>query len=516
MDVRKIIEGLHPLERKVLLVLAKSKTLEEAINATALSQPEVMRAFQWLQNKSLVNLKEELKEIAQLDKNGLSSLTDGLPEKIFLLSIKDKPLSLSKLTAFTKLEREEVNACIGILKGKAAIDIKKEGAEMCFSITEQGKKLISKESLEEQFLKKISTDSVDMKTLKPEEKFVIDTFKKRREFIKISLIKLWSAELTELGKKIISAGSGLNEIKVVDRLTEQMLKTGEWKGKTFRRYDVQINVPKIYGGKRHFVNQAKEYAKRIWLDMGFKEMKGNILNTSFWNFDALFTAQDHPVRELQDTYYIGDPALGKLPNEKLINLVRNAHENGGKTGSSGWGYKWNPEDAKRNVLRTHTTVLSAKTLAQLKKDDWPAKYFALGKCFRNETLDWSHLFEFNQTEGIIVDPDANFKHLLGYLKLFFKKMGFPQARFRPAYFPYTEPSIEIDVFHPIHQKWVELGGAGIFRPEVTEILLGEEVPVLAWGPGFDRIIMDYYKLTDLRDLYKNDIKQLREMKAWMR
>ena len=153
MEVRKIIEGLHPLERKVLLVLAKSKTLDEAMTSSALSQPEVMRAFQWLQNKGIVNLKEDLKEIAQLDKNGLSSLNYGLPEKRFLLAIKDKPLSLSKLIASTKLEREEVNACIGILKGKAAIDVKKEGAEMWVSITEQGKKLVSKESLEEQFFK---------------------------------------------------------------------------------------------------------------------------------------------------------------------------------------------------------------------------------------------------------------------------------------------------------------------------------------------------------------------------
>jgi phenylalanyl-tRNA synthetase alpha chain len=131
-------------------------------------------------------------------------------------------------------------------------------------------------------------------------------------------------------------------------------------------------------------------------------------------------------------------------------------------------------------------------------------------------LDWCHLFEFNQTEGIVIDENANFKHLLGYLKRFFAKLGFPQARFRPAYFPYTEPSIEIDVFHPVHKEWVELGGAGMFRPEVVEPLLGEAVPVLAWGPGFDRIMMEYYKITDLRDLYKNDLSQLRGMRQWMR
>jgi phenylalanyl-tRNA synthetase alpha chain len=241
-----------------------------------------------------------------------------------------------------------------------------------------------------------------------------------------------------------------------------------------------------------------------------------LVNTCFWNFDALFVPQDHPAREMQDTFYMKSPSRGKLPDKAIVERVRAMHEHGGKIGSLGWQYKWGDEPAKKLVLRTHTTVLSSRTLAALKKSDWPAKFFAVGRCFRNEALDWCHLFEFNQTEGIVIDENANFKHLLGYLKRFFAKLGFPQARFRPAYFPYTEPSIEIDVFHPVHKEWVELGGAGMFRPEVVEPLLGEAVPVLAWGPGFDRIMMEYYKITDLRDLYKNDLSQLRGMRQWMR
>ena len=294
-----------------------------------------------------------------------------------------------------------------------------------------------------------------------------------------------------------------------------MLKSGRWKGKTFRRYDVQINVPQISGGKRHFVNQALEYARRIWMDMGFKEMTGPMLTTSFWNFDALFTAQDHPVREMQDTFFIKNPENGKLPDKKIVERVKTAHTQG-VCGSTGWGGKWSEKEAMRNVLRPHTTVLSSKTLAQLKKEDLPAKFFAVGRCFRNEALDWCHLFEFNQFEGIVIDPNANFRHLLGYLKEFFKKIGFDKARFRPAHFPYTEPSVEIDVYHPGHEKWVELGGAGMFRPELTEPLLGEPTPVLAWGPGLDRIMMEYYKIKDLRDLYKNDLKQMKEMKMWLK
>ena len=170
----------------------------------------------------------------------------------------------------------------------------------------------------------------------------------------------------------------------------------------------------------------------------------------------------------------------------------------------------------QNVLRTHTTVLSARELSKLKKEDLPAKFFSVGKCFRNESLDWSHLFELVQVEGIVVDENVNFSNLLAYLKEFFGKMGFEQIRVRPAYFPYTEPSVEVDVFHPIKKKWIELGGAGIFRPEVVKPLMGFDCPVLAWGLGLERTVSDYYNISDIREIYKNDLKQTRNMKAWLK
>jgi phenylalanyl-tRNA synthetase alpha chain len=274
-------------------------------------------------------------------------------------------------------------------------------------------------------------------------------------------------------------------------------------------------VPSIYGGKRHFVNQARDYGKSIWLEMGFKEMKGCFVETGFWNFDALFTAQDHPVREMQDTFFIKD-LKGNLPEKEIVNRIKKAHE-GGIDGSQGWQQEWNEEAASKVLLRTHTTCLSARKLLEIgKKNEFPAKYFALGKCFRNETVDWSHGFEFNQSEGIVVDENANFRQLLGYLKQFYKKMGYDKIRIRPGYFAYTEPSLEIDAFHPIRKKWVELGGAGMFRPEVTIPMFGRHIPVLAWGPGFDRMIMEFYEIKDLREMYKNDITKLREMRYWIK
>jgi len=255
--------------------------------------------------------------------------------------------------------------------------------------------------------------------------------------------KTISIELTDFGRSIFK--EGITGRGLIEQITPELLKKdSSWRSKKFRRYNVKFHVPEVYGGKRHFVNQATDYARRIWTDLGFQEMTGPLVQTSFWNFDALFTAQDHPVRDMQDTFFI-DKKL-PLPKKELVNAVKKSHEEGlsgkekgGK--SKGWRYTWNPEEAERLVLRTHTTCLSAKTLSEIKLEDLPKKFFALGKCFRNETVDWSHNFEFNQTEGIVVDKDANFRHLLGYLKQFFKKMGFEILRCTYGIFCYATKNL---------------------------------------------------------------------------
>ncbi|MGM5487653.1 MAG: phenylalanine--tRNA ligase subunit alpha [Nanobdellota archaeon] len=502
MDYDKLIASLHPYERQVLQHLKNVHTLSGLSGETGLQQVEVMRGLQWLENKKALTIETITTEFIELDENGARYAVDGLPERVLLEEIKRGAQSLSEITG---ISQQEAGVAMGVLKSLSAITFK----DKRFGLTEIGKKL--GETPEELLLKKLSKGPVSPQELTSDEKSALQKLKKRKKIVKVKEIKDKVAHPTEIGKALMDYD--LKAEDFVERLTPEMLKDGSWTDKTFRRYDVTINVPQINGGKRHFMNDSIEYAKRIWLDLGFKEITGPYVQTSFWVFDALFTAQDHPVREMQDTFFLEKPAKGKLPEGEVLERVRQAHEKG-IAGSTGWQYDWDPEDAKQNVLRTHTTVLSAQTLAALKEVK-PGKYFMLGRNFRNETVDWSHLFEFNQTDGIVIDPDANFRNLLGYLKQFFKKMGFPDARFRPAFFSYTEPSVEIDVWHPVHKKWLELGGAGMFRPEVVVPLLGEDIPVLAWGPGFDRVILDYYGITDMRDLYKNDLKQLREMKTWI-
>lgn len=508
-SLKKTIEGLHPLERKVLPALASCSSLPDIISKTKLKEVEVMRALQWLENKEVLKIKKKLKEVVVLDKNGREYLEKGLPEKRVLKALTKGEIEFSKIVEKSGIEKGEFNALLGVLKKKAAILI--DGKIM--KITDPGKKFLEKESLEETLLKKLAQKEIELKDLKEEEKFAFENFTKRKQIVKVSLLKLVSVELTDLGKK--AAKEKISEESTADRLTPLMLKTCSWKGKNFRRYDVKINVPEITGAKRHFVSQASEYIRKIWIEMGFKEMKGNFVQTAFWDLDALFVPQDHPARQMQDTYYLKEPAKGTLPSP-LWKKVKQVHENGANTGSKGWGGTWSEENAKKNMLRTHTTVLSAQTINNLKENDLPAKFFSVDKVFRNEALDWKHLFEFYQVEGIVIDPNANMKHLKGYLKDFFAKMGFEDVRLRPGHFPYTEPSAEVDVLHPEKNEWMELGGAGIFRPEMVKPLLGIEVPVLAWGMGMGRTILEYFKITDLRDLYKNDLKQIRNMKTWMR
>ena len=506
MDLQKLSLKLHPLERKVLPVLKKETEFNAITKKSGLQEIEVMRALQWLENKEIIGIHTEKKKIVLLDKNGMKYRKEGLPEKAFLTALSDEFKGLNVITKKSKLSREEVNACIGLLKRKVAIDVKKEDI-LNVKITEQGKKLRTEPSFEEQFLAK--EFPIDLLSIQDLDKLAFDELKKRKDFLKIEEQKTVTVTLTEIGQKLLTTNLTRD---VINRLTPAMLKTGSWRNKEFRAYDIEINVPTTHQGKKHFVTEAVEYITQIWLDMGFKEMSGQYVQSAFWDLDALFVPPDHPAREMQDTFYVEGEA--SLP--PVWKKVKAVHENGGDTGSTGWKYTFSEDETKKILLRTHTTVLSAQTIANLTKDDLPAKFFSVGKVFRNEALDWKHLFEFYQVEGIVIDPNANLKHLKGYLTQFYKKMGFDKVRMRPAHFPYTEPSLEVDVFHPVKKEWVELGGAGIFRPEVVKPLLGFDCPVLAWGQGMGRIISEYWNITDIRDLYRNDLKQIREMKSWLK
>ncbi|HEC96514.1 MAG TPA: phenylalanine--tRNA ligase subunit alpha, partial [Euryarchaeota archaeon] len=192
-------------------------------------------------------------------------------------------------------------------------------------------------------------------------------------------------------------------------------------------------------------------------------------------------------------------------DENLALKIKEVHETGGSTQSKGWGYNWSLELARKALLRSHTTAVTIKHLAE-HPEEYPIRAFIIGKVFRREAIDATHLSEFTQIDGIIVEKDANLRMLIGVLKEFYRKLGFHEVRVRPSYFPYTEPSLEI--FVKFKGKWLELGGAGIFRPEVTEPL-GIKGRVLAWGLGLERLVAILMGLDDIRKIYITDISWLR-------
>ncbi|HLC77635.1 MAG TPA: phenylalanine--tRNA ligase subunit alpha [Candidatus Nanoarchaeia archaeon] len=503
-DINKLIESLSPHERKVLPHLG-GKTPEKIAKESGLDDISVIRSLGYLQNKGIVKINQEKNKTVELGVNGALYKKKGLPERRLLETFNEKNiLSLSETQKLSKLSNDEFKAAIGALKKKAMIEINKE--KITLSCERED---IARKMPEEIFLDGLP---LDLNSLTPEQKYSFESLRNRKNIFEIIEKNSIEIEITDLGEELLK-NKKLDQ-ELIESITPEILNSEDWKGKKFRRYDVTSPVPSIYGGKRHFVNQSIDYARTIWKDLGFKEMTGPLVVSSFWCFDALFQPQDHPAREMADTLFL-DIKLDINADKKTIKAVKESHEKG-IDGSTGWNYDWNEDIAKKLVLRTHTTSISSETISKLTEKNLPAKFFAIGKVFRNETVDWSHGFEFNQTEGIVVDKNANFRHLLGYLREFFKKMGYEKIRFRPCYYPYTEPSVEISFWHEDRKTWLELGGAGIFRPEVTIPLLGKNITILAWGPGFDRIIMSDYGIKDLRDLYKNDLDQLKKIKFWMK
>jgi len=500
MDIKGLAETLHPLEQKVLPYLDKENDLDGLARSSSLSIVEVMRALQWLENKQVLKISTEIIEVIKLDSNGKKYAEHGLPEKRFLQAVSNSSVSIKDIPDVSGLDDNESAVCLGVLKGKAAISLDAG----IVSITEHGRKIVSKEWLEEALLKRLSSGTVGIGSLSPEEKFAYDVFRKRSKIVLAVVNKLKKYELTDLGKKLCAAKLDIKP--TLERMTPQILREKTWKGNAFRHYDVRINVPGINAGRKHHYRAFLDSVRRKFMALGFKEMFGPVVESDFWDMDALFMPQFHSARDIHAAYYVKEPEYGKL-DESIVEKVKQAHENGFGTSSKGWQYPFDVRRTHRLLLRTQGTACSARTLAS-KDLKIPGKYFATSKCFRYDVIDASHLPDFFQTEGIVVDEGLNFTHLKGVLKMFAEEFAQTTSfKIKPCYFPFTEPSAELHAKHP-ELGWIELGGSGIFRPELTKPL-GVDVPVIAWGLGIDRVGMVNMGINDIRDLYTADLNKLK-------
>ena len=462
----------------------------EASLESQLGEKEVMSAASWLRSKGLVDISENSKVYLFPNDEGKKYAEQGLPERRAVEWLNQMGESL---VDELPLDDNEKRVVIGWLKRKKFADLEK---------TDNGLKLIPTGNLDE-------TPDENVLVLLSRKAMVEDEIDE--EGLALLKGRQVLSNREEVSRLFTLTDEGQNyditniDENIIGELTPEIIQSGDWKDKKFQRYSTETNLESSEFATLHPLTRFTEEIRSIFLQMGFTEIEDDYVESAFWNMDVLFIPQDHPARELQDTFYLSEPASFVINDEELLDQVKSIHEDGGDTESIGWGSNWSKETAQQALLRTHTTVGTIRYLSD--NPEPPVRVFSVGRVFRREALDSTHLPEFTQVEGIIVEPEANFGMLIGVLKEFYRRMGFHDVRVRPAYFPYTEPSLEVEV--RFGDRWLELGGAGIFRPEVTAPF-GIECPVLAWGLGLERLAMLHLGIKDIRMLYQSDLQWLKD------
>ncbi|HDQ06242.1 MAG TPA: phenylalanine--tRNA ligase subunit alpha [Candidatus Bathyarchaeota archaeon] len=494
------VPELRENEQKTLLALQKLKgkaPVDQIIETSGLAHAAVMRAALTLTEKKLTTTHETKQTLVQLSEEGRGYAEIGLPERRLLKALLKLggEAKVNSAVEEAGLDKRFMSVALGWLnrKGWATIErgVLKSSKEPQLGEDEKLLHLLAEKG----------SLTVEELTQKMQETVSV---LKGRQLVETEEKTLRELELTDKGWSLVKKGIEVQE--EVSQLTPELIRTGNWRKTKLRKFNVKAPGPEALLGKIHPAQQIIQRIREIFLEMGFTEIRGSIVQTAFWNFDALFQPQDHPARDVVDTFYLAHPEKGKLPKKEVVDAVAATHENGGKTGSRGWEYTWSPEEAKRLVLRTHTTAETIRYLSEHK--DPPVKVFSVDRVYRNEKLDYKHLAEFHQIEGIIMDKKVTLRDLMGTLTEFYHKLGLEKVQFWPSYFPYTEPSMQSTVYVPELKTWVELCGMGIFRPEVLAPF-GVKHPVLAWGGGLERLILLKLGIEDIRLLYKNDLGWIR-------
>ncbi|MBC8437954.1 MAG: phenylalanine--tRNA ligase subunit alpha, partial [Euryarchaeota archaeon] len=450
-----------------------------------------------LTESGLLTQTENRTNFWRLAATGQEAAENGLLEERIWgwLSAQTGEVGMKELQSAGVVEKREAGAGIGLLKD---LGIQLERGN--FVVPSTIGAITATLELRTQFIAQLATGGENGIGESDLDTSMVDYFRSRKGIIASSeeVSRTWT--LTSSGRAMPE--SELEERLIIADITPELLQGEEWRNADFKPYDVARDAPIPTVGKSHPMQALIERIRAIFLEMGFTEIEGDYITTAGWNMDALFIPQDHPAREMQDTFYLDNPKSIDIP-ESRIQQWADVHEHGGETGSRGWGGEFSSEIAQKGMLRTHTTVNTVAHLAEHPNE--PCRVFGIGRVFRKESIDRTHLPEFHQIEGIIMEPGASLPMLVTTLKEFYAKMGYSEVRVRPAYFPYTEPSLEIEV--KWRGEWLELGGAGIFRPEVTEPL-GLKWPVCAWGMGLERLAMLVLGLDDIRQLYISDLEWL--------
>ncbi|MDY2839942.1 MAG: phenylalanine--tRNA ligase subunit alpha [Treponema sp.] len=516
MDIKNTIKNLHPLEIKVLLKYSGKDELtsEKLQKELDYKEGHANQAFSWLSGKNLLNeIRRTPHTFYEITDMGRALAKTGTVEERMVRFLKDNGAhTMPEIASGLGLEQKDIGSAFGPLVKEGVLKMNEEkkaeytGADLPARIKTTSELLNKAIAVENGQLNKseLSDDEVSVISGLAKKRGAADApFKMiERETVFYKLSEGFEKVRDELKK----AGVTGNEI---GEITPKMLATGDWKNGTFRGYNIAIPPARIIPGRTNPYVQFLESVKDKLCSLGFQEFDGPLVETEFWNGDALFMPQFHAARDIHDVYRLKYPTHAKSIEEPYLSNVKAVHENGGNTGSRGWDYTFDNEFTRRLILRSQGTVLSAH---QLHKAEVPGKYFGIARCFRYDKVDATHLSDFYQTEGIIAGNDVSLRDLLGMLKMFATEIaGAEEVKYVPGYFPFTEPSIEVHIKHPV-LGWFELGGSGIFRPEVTKAM-GLDCPVLAWGIGIDRMALMALGLNDLRQLFCEDIEQVRLRKA---
>jgi phenylalanyl-tRNA synthetase alpha chain len=505
--------------------------LGEVVKITGIDQAQVSAAATEAAGKGFFTVAETEREDLVKSDGADQLLAAGLPEikAAEYLAKHGKSLAMQEFIAWANANSIPPNEVLKWGAARGWIEKRKTEVGMAVALTDAAIKSLDSADLDVDLVVLKSSTSFDEIKLAPEARERAKSLlSKRPELAKLKKRTERTLSLTSAGSEAFK--SRVKQVLERNSLSPEDLESGAWREIKLRPYDVTLAARDAFPAKIHPLRKIIEQTRRAFLEMGFAEVVSPMVESAFWNFDSLFQPQDHPAREMQDTFYMRHPAEVALPGEQkgvrtlfdadgnsqesqnkkgpdpfLVEQVRRTHEDGWETGSEGWGYKWSPERSRQVVLRTHTTAATIRALA--KNPNPPGKFFCVGWTYRNETISFKHLPVFHQVDGIIIDEEANLASLMGTLQEFYSKMGFGRVKFKPAFYPYTEPSVDVVVYMESRGKWLEMGGAGIFRPEVT-LPLGCKHPVLAWGLGIERLAMLRFGLSDIRELYRPSLDAL--------
>lgn len=492
-ELKKLIYSLSELERKVLPYLDSTTALDEVAKAAKMDVREVTTGIQLLEQRGITTFIKSETSFIELDKFGQEYQKTDLPEVQVIKQLKEKPKFLFELP------KELLASAMGELKKNQLIESLKEEKGIKLKITPKALEFLKQNTLNplKQFKIRIKVDSLS----KSQQEIVLK-FKQRKGFLREAKEKSFSFNLTPQGKEVVREFiSKYRTLSLLETVDTQMLKTKSWKDKEFRHYAINVptSIPDI--GRKHPMLEANEILSKVFLEMGFKEMNGPLVESAFWNMDTMWIPQDHPARDEQDTFYLEEEC--EIPQDYL-KRVKDMHEEGIKKSHTPKG-EFSSKISSKQLLRTHSTSTSFRTLYELSKkykrgENINGKYFYLANVFRNEAIDATHLAEFYQGEGFIIGDDLSLGDLMGFIKAYLSKLGFENIRFKPTFNPYTEPSMEAHYYDPEIGKSYALINSGIFRSETLKPLGLENKRIIAWGFGASRLAAKLANKESMRDI----------------